>query len=882
MWSRLLGRLDWTPPAWPRSLYEEARLRWTWATRGEFRLGLNILGAGAVVAGLVVLNLPRPPSTAAGVEVAWENPPATPLRLPLEPEPFRLRFSRSASRLSQVGRPVSGAKLVPALAGEWRWDSDTELSFTPLEDWAVGQEYRVVLEEGLLPPDLRLESGPIAFKTAPFSASVTAAEFHQDPKDPKVKRAVWTVSMSHPVDPAEFEKRVFVSAPMARGAWFQTAARAFPFTVQFDPLRATAYVHSGVVPIGEKESAIALSVQAGLRAARGGPAAEALPPSEVAVPGMFTFLRVADVELTLPRNERWEPEQALVVTLTAGARDAVVRSHLEAWLLPAAWPDWSPAPGKPPVGHLGAAAVGPGVLAASERLALTPLPTDAEYSASHPFRFAAAPGRHVFVRVRRGVEGFGGFVLAGDFERLLRVPDFPQELSFVGEGSVLSLSGERKLALTARGLEAVRVELARVRPGQLNHLVSQSGGRFKDPRFQGWSFGPDNIADTVTEVLPLRLEGAGKTQYAALDLGRHLSADEPRGLFFLTASGWDPLRKEAVGPSDRRLVLVTDLGLLVKEAADGAREVFVMSLKDGGPDEGAVVEVLGKNGAALFTKTTGPDGRASFPALTGYDRGREPVAFTARKGGDLSFIPFAWGDRRLELSRFDVGGVSGSGAADGLKAFLFSDRGVYRPGEEVRAGLIVKAGDWERPLAGVPVELSAVDARGLEVMRRKLSLSPSGFEEVRLPTSETSPTGRWELSAYVVKDGRRAGLLGSTSVRVEEFLPDRMRIAASLPAAGGWLKPEGLKAAVSLHNLFGTPAEGRRVSAVMTLAPAAPAAPVLPGFPDHVFFDPAAAKASFEERLDDGQTDAEGRAEFALPLDRFEKATYRLSFSAEG
>jgi uncharacterized protein YfaS (alpha-2-macroglobulin family) len=846
-----------------------ARARFEAATTQELRVASGVLALGTLAAAAVVLNLPGP-GPAGEMTASWEDPPATPLVHPPTPEPFRLRFSRSAAPLSKVGRPVTaGVTLSPGLAGEWRWDSDTQLSFTPLSDWAVGQAYAVGFSPGFFPEPLVYTGDPVRFKTAPFTAAVSASEFHQDPRDPKVKKAVWTLSFSHPVEPAELEHRLFVSAPMARGTWFETGARAFPFTVQYDPLRATAFVHSGVVAIGAKETSLTLKLAPGLAAARGGPALESPLAGEVVVPGMFTYLRVADAELTLPRNERFEPEQALVVTLSAGAKESAVRAALEAWLLPARWPQM----------ELGAAGVSPALLASAQRLPLTPLPTDAEFSASHPYRFKAEPGRHVFVRVRRGVEGYGGFVTAGDFERLLRVPEFPKELSFVGDGSVLSLSGEKRLALNARGLEAARVEVSRVRPHQLNHLVSQSGGRFKDPDFHNWAFGPDNLAESFEEVLALRLEDPAKSQYAALDLGRYLAAGEPRGLFFLRAEGWDPLRRAPTGPSDRRLVLLTDLGLVVKEAADGSREVFVMSLKDGGPAEGATVEVLGKNGAALFTRVTGPDGRASFPSLTGFDRGREPVAFTARLGADLSFIPFAWGDRRLELSRFDVGGESGTGAVGGLKAFLFSDRGVYRPGEELRFGLVVKGGDWGRALAGVPLEASVVDARGAEVLRKKFPLSASGFSELKLPTGEAAPTGRWELSLYVVKDGRRDALLGSTSVRVEEFLPDRLRVTAALPEARGWLKPAGLKAAVSLHNLFGTPAEGRRVAARLTLSPSAPA---LPGWPDHVFFDPDAAKASFAEALEEQTTDAEGRAEFDLPLERFERATYRLTFSAEG
>ena len=148
-------------------------------------------------------------------------------------------------------------------------------------------------------------------------------------------------------------------------------------------------------------------------------------------------------------------------------------------------------------------------------------------------------------------------------------------------------------------------------------------------------------------------------------------------------------------------------------------------------------------------------------------------------------------------------------------------------------------------------------------------------------TQENGPTGAFQICVYIVKDGRRAGLLGSTTVRVEEFLPDRLRITArfSEERTEGWVSPKGLKAAISLHNLFGTPAEGRKVSGRIRLSPAAPS---FKAFADYSFFDPAAANKSFTENLEDIKTDAEGVAAFDMPLERFAEGTYRLELTAEG
>ena len=83
--------------------------------------------------------------------------------------------------------------------------------------------------------------------------------------------------------------------------------------------------------------------------------------------------------------------------------------------------------------------------------------------------------------------------------------------------------------------------------------------------------------------------------------------------------------------------------------------------------------------------------------------------------------------------------------------------------------------------------------------------------------------------------------IGSTSVQIKEFLPDRMKADAKLSqsAPDGWVKPENLKALLTLQNLFGTPAQDRRVEATLTLSPSVPS---FRGYADYHFFDPQRAK----------------------------------------
>ena len=75
-------------------------------------------------------------------------------------------------------------------------------------------------------------------------------------------------------------------------------------------------------------------------------------------------------------------------------------------------------------------------------------------------------------------------------------------------------------------------------------------------------------------------------------------------------------------------------------------------------------------------------------------------------------MPFDRADRQLDFSRFEIDGERNV-APNQLEAFVFTERGVYRPGDQVHIGYIARQRDWRGQLAGLPLEIEVLDARGL-------------------------------------------------------------------------------------------------------------------------------------------------------------------------
>lgn len=890
------GRMNWTPPVWPAVLEADIRRRPQHYLRGALT-GLVVI---ALAVGGVEWYLHRPkPSHANEITFEVETPAITDYEKPdgspgIVVHPLEVKFSGSAAPIEMVGKTVkAGIALDPDLKGQWKCIDDRTLRFTPAQDWPVGAHVELRFDaDKLFAKHVYVADDHGAFDMPAFAVVAGSGEFYQDPQNPAAKKTIMPLTFNYPVAPGEFEKRITL-ALQGRG---ENSARPLKFTVTYDPARMKAWIHSEPLELPRDNDNVVMSLDSGVTSARGGDGTANALKMSVVVPGLYS-LSVSEISPTLVNNDKFEPEQVLVMNTSDTVRGSDLAGLVKAWVLPKRRAGHKQSDDAPPYAW-SEQDVSEDVLKQSEPLKLELVPTEKDYSDLQSFKFKAPPGARVFVRVMPGLKSFGGYILGRATVDAFTVPDYPKLLRFMADGSLLSLSGDRRISVVSRNVPGMHLEIGRVLPDQLQHLVSFNSGTYSQPEFYG-SFSQDHIVERFEEKRGFPKGDPGVAHYEGIDIGQYLKAGR-HGIFLLHLSAFDPAKAQKKAdaseegddsetdtsgdsgndPSDTRLIVVTDLGLLAKRALDGSRDVFVQSIHSGEPVAGAEVSILAINGETLFTATSSADGEVHFPTLKGLEREKRPAMYLVKKGDDLSFLPLNGSDRRLDYSRFDIGGEANATSAGELSAYLFSDRGIYRPGDLFHVGLIVRTANWAQNAVGVPLQAEIVDPRGVIVKKIPLSVDMSGFTELSYTTAETSPTGTWTVNLYIVGKKDDETPIGSTTVSVKEFLPDSMKVDASLSAhvAEGWVKPDHLKGIVDARNLFGTPAADRRVEASMTLNPSFPA---FNSWPDFQFYDLRHAKEGYTAQLQDGHTNDSGHAEFDLDLKKYADATYRLDFLAK-
>ncbi len=650
-----------------------------------------------------------------------------------------------------------------------------------------------------------------------------------------------------------------------------------------------------------------------MHAARGGPSIAKAVEGTVTVPGLYS-LQVDSVVPTLVNNTNFEPEQVLVVETSQAVSEKDAAKSVTAWLLPEFNPK-TPEDQRTDPYNWGLGDIGEDLLKNSQKLPLDAVPTEREYEALHSFKFHADPNRYIFVRVEKNLRSFGGYVLGKSSPTVVQVPQYPRMLKFMADGALLSLNGEKRVSVVARNVPGMELEIGRVLPNQLQHVVGFNHGTYAKPSLEPLT--ADQITERFVQKIPFSQDDPQKAHFEGVDLGQYLDKGgaAKHGVFLLKLAKLKPEEKpqtddpqadasdesseegdgEGQGEvdnssdsnddgtplGDSRLIVVTDLGVIAKKSLDGSQDVFVQSIKTGSPVGDVVVNVVGRNGQTLVTENTPADGHVHFDTLAAFTREKTPAMYVVHKGDDESFLPIGEYDRNLDFSRFDIGGERNAKNSNKLSAYLFSDRGIYRPGDTFHVGLIVRAANWANPLSGIPLQADITDARGIVVESKKIRVSTAGFEEMSYTTQESAPTGGWNVNLYIVKDGKADAQIGSVGLQVKEFMPDRMKADARLSqnVADGWIKPENLKVLFTLQNLFGTPAQNRRVEATLSLQPYFPS---FHSYPDYKFFDPNHAKEGYSEPLGDRTTDDKGEAEFPLDLTKYGTSSYQLRFFGKG
>jgi uncharacterized protein YfaS (alpha-2-macroglobulin family) len=120
--------------------------------------------------------------------------------------------------------------------------------------------------------------------------------------------------------------------------------------------------------------------------------------------------------------------------------------------------------------------------------------------------------------------------------------------------------------------------------------------------------------------------------------------------------------------------------LIVKRGNDNHITIAVTNILTAEPMKGVDLELLDYQKQVICKVTSDGDGMAKL------DMKRKPYLLVAKHGKERGYLKLDDGSS-LPLSRFNVGGEQ---VQNGLKGFIYGERGVWRPGDSIFTTFILE------------------------------------------------------------------------------------------------------------------------------------------------------------------------------------------------
>ncbi len=477
----------------------------------------------------------------------------------------------------------------------------------------------------------------------------------------------------------------------------------------------------------------------------------------------------------------------------------------------------------------------------------------------------------------------GGHKLAANADIDFTFGEKPPYVGFAGEGVILPREDADGVGIETINVAKLSIEVWRV-PDR--NLVRKSISA-PEPTNEGeysYDGGEDGVGEDGRRVWKgeVAVKGAqGERITTVFPLGAVLK-ELKAGAYVIKASDASGGRDIKAKNSDddeegggeqvaraRRWILFTDMALVSYQGAEGL-DVTVRSLKTAHPLVGIKLALVAHDGEDLATATTDGEGHARFAKALLDGKGAEAAKAVMAYGPGSDFTTMEIDRSPVDLSNQGVGGrqsegggkLTGGRASTGVvDSYLYSDRGVYRPGETVRLVALLR-----------DVEAKAIKDRagmivvkrpsGVEIGRWKFTDAPDGFASANVELPKTAPRGRWTAELKIDGLDQPAG---SYSFSVEDFAPQRLAVDLASNKETPLTGTETRNVGVDARFLYGAPGAGLKVQGEARIK--ADLDP-FPAFKDYAWGD---AQTRYEEKqldLTETVTDGSGHAVLAVGADK--------------
>lgn len=438
------------------------------------------------------------------------------------------------------------------------------------------------------------------------------------------------------------------------------------------------------------------------------------------------------------------------------------------------------------------------------------------------------------ITVNEGLISKAGEILEHKREKKVFIHDLSPKVKFVHSGKIVPLDGEMNIAIKTINLDKVNVNIRKMFRNNLNQFLRNEYSTQMSSTVYSGSYVVKG--GRINEEL---------VQYINL---RKFHNIPYKGLFRIDISD-----SKSYYNRDRSWFICTDIGIIAKKSGDDLI-VYTLSIKNLTPKSKTKVRLISDNNQVMDEGFTGENGKITFRNWQKNSYRFRPYFLVAEKGDDFSFLKFS--STMMNQHRFPIGGTPYS--EKGMEAFLTPERGVYRPGEKAYITAIVRNKDFSVPPV-LPAKLVVSDPKGAEFKKLEKKWNENGIMSFEVNFPAHALTGEYRINLFRIDKNKS---LGSTSVKVEEFIPDKLKV--EITSEKETIESGNLLVFfVKGKQMFGPPASGNKLMANIQFLPRIFSHPSFKGY---TFCDPSRRFREEIQRLGEDFLDEMGIKKYEIEV----------------
>lgn len=436
--------------------------------------------------------------------------------------------------------------------------------------------------------------------------------------------------------------------------------------------------------------------------------------------------------------------------------------------------------------------------------------------------------------------------------------DIEPKIVFSNDGIILPTK-DKKIAFRSINVKKVNLKIKKVYENNttqfLQEFVFKGNGNIFDY----------NVEDTFDQVGDVVFEKDYDLDYEKniwkqneIELGDFV---DTKGLFILELTfdekgidyefpvGTDSWKKYSFMRNNGRIgkaVLLSHMGITAQKETEQT-VICVMDILKNTPVKNAEVKLISINNQVLQEGKTNSRGEIVFK---NYDK---MMYVLAEKDGERSILKFR--DSQLSYDGFAVEGVF---ASKGIQAFIYTDRGIYRPGDEVHISFIARNSEISLP-ENHPVTINIYSPTGKKFIENAvITKSKNGFYTYSFKTNLDSETGIWRAEAQIgsnkfIKD-----------ISVETVVPYKIKVETKVPEELNINENKNFKMSIEADYLFGAPGKNLRYTSDIQIREENIN---FEKFRNYVFKNPTSYAFNFREYAE-GKLNEEGKGELEFDISK--------------